>query len=98
MTETLWSGPRWLMPKQRNPEVIHTLSDQLDHECQAVHMAVAGFITLAIEARTAEECTQIHRAIETVLASLDAASRSALDRADSYRARWIMPKKDASGE
>ncbi len=65
--------------------MILTLSDQLDHECQAVHMAVAGFVTLAIEARTAEECVQIHRAIETVLASLDAASRSALDRAEAWR-------------
>ncbi len=70
-----------------------SLSDQLDHECQAVHMAVAGFVTLSLDARTAEECVQIHRAIETVLASLEAASRSALDRADSYRPRWIMPKQ-----
>ncbi len=65
--------------------MIVSLSDQLDHECQAVHMAVAGFVTLAIEAQSAEECRQIHRAIETVLASLDAASRGALDRAEAYR-------------
>lgn len=62
--------------------MISTLDDRLDYECQAVHMAVAGFILLACEAQTSSECRRIHRAIETVLRSLEAASRSALDRAD----------------
>lgn len=64
---------------------MNTLDDQLAHECQAVHMAVSGFVLLAIEARTAVECLTIHRAIESVLASLDAASLSALNRAEQFR-------------
>jgi hypothetical protein len=62
--------------------MIEALDDQLAHECQAVHMAVAGFVLLATQARTSVDCLTIHRAIETVHASLDAASRSALDRAE----------------
>ena len=52
----------------------------VENSAQNCYLAVADFIIAVKNADTAAECRRIHKIIEDVLASLEAASESALER------------------
>lgn len=54
----------------------------VDRAAQSALMAVADFFVAIKTVTTTDEALKLHRVIEEVLASVDCASRAALERAD----------------